>query len=312
MNSNTTSNSLDTQVTETVSDVSDTQTNVDTKTSIVDTQADSLEALIEQELKNAKLQLSDNQMDKVNRYDMPPRVTTDNIVTFLQPVQLNNNDSNDVLLRIILKYMLDMLNYIEDKESELYTVENTMRILCEFLPSLHNNKNLAVLVKAKFDEFIVKNSLHQLIPYYNKIFSDKMYDNISNRSTPGEIYISKDEIDLFTEIYNREVADRVKKLNSLRKPLKFEEEEIVGAKDKEGKWWMAKILKIYSYKEHNVYYVEFLGWGSKFNEFITDTYRIERFNPRKHIYYRPAFKKLQLEKEYTEDNMEELEKHTEE
>lgn len=68
----------------------------------------------------------------------------------------------------------------------------------------------------------------------------------------------------------------------------FTKNEIVGAKDKEGRWWMSQILDIIQYDHHNIYYVSFLGWGDRFNEFITNTSRIKKYNPRRHKYYRPS------------------------
>ena len=92
-------------------------------------------------------------------------------------------------------------------------------------------------------------------------------------------------------LQNQEKCQQIK-LRCMSKsiPPKYEIDEIVGAKDKENKWWMSRILDHVTCHGHTVYYVEFLGWGDHFNEFISDLHRLEKFNPRKHRYYRPEWK----------------------
>jgi hypothetical protein len=172
---------------------------------------------------------------------------------------------------------------------------------------IHRSPKFALVIKAKAEELIMKDKLISLIPYYNLIYTDKMYDNVGpNYTLHGQVLIDEEDINKLVKQYNEEVADRVKRQSKLRLIPKFEEGEIVGAKDKEGKWWMSKVLKVFTHLEHNMYYVEFLGWGTKFNEFITDSYRIARFNPRIHIYYRPAWKKKNIEHEHVHEHEQDL------
>lgn len=68
-----------------------------------------------------------------------------------------------------------------------------------------------------------------------------------------------------------------------RLPNKFEVGQIVGAKDQERKWWMARILYVFVDPNYPYpwYYVHFEGWKDIHNEWISTPFRIKRFNPRR-------------------------------
>lgn len=66
----------------------------------------------------------------------------------------------------------------------------------------------------------------------------------------------------------------------------FKVGQIVGAKDKENKWWLSRILHVYNDHQRDGfwYYVRFEGWGELHDEWIySETYRVRRFNSRKHF-----------------------------
>lgn len=67
---------------------------------------------------------------------------------------------------------------------------------------------------------------------------------------------------------------------------KFKVGQIVGAKDKENKWWLSRILHVYDTPKKNSYwyYVRFEGWGKEHDEWIDgSSYRVRQFNSRKHF-----------------------------
>lgn len=154
---------------------------------------------------------------------------------------------------------------------------------------LHKEPLFALLVKIYFHNFIADQRFIEFVPLYNVIFNDHMYDNTSDVTVFPKI-IPKEFIDKKITEYQEECKRIEYKRRAKRQPPKYEKGEIVGAKDKEGRWWMSRVLEVFHYMEHIAYYVEFLGWGEKFNEFITDGFRIETFKPRKHLYYRPAWR----------------------
>ncbi len=161
--------------------------------------------------------------------------------------------------------------------------------LCQNRQMLLTKPTYAILVKALFHEYIVQKGFTNLITIYNRIFNDKLYADINNTAVFYPILTQEwiqDKIHDFQEKSKQiEYRKRAKRV-----PPKYEVAEIVGAKDKEGRWWMSKVLAVYDYQGHSAYYVEFLGWGDKFNEFIIDGFRIEKFNPKKHRYFRPAWR----------------------
>jgi len=66
----------------------------------------------------------------------------------------------------------------------------------------------------------------------------------------------------------------------------FKVGQIVGAKDKENKWWLSRILHVHNDEERSGYwyYVRFEGWGPIHDEWIySETFRVNWFNARKHF-----------------------------
>ena len=241
---------------------------------------------------------------KEPRYHMPPEVTVDNITALLRPVskEMTFTDSRKTQWAAITHVLIDSIdsdNEVSTEADKIILATVLMRIQVTFLDMLHRYPEFALLIKAKFEQLIIGSKCYELTSIYNEIFTDHMYDPYTDGKSDAvnELVLTADDVYVLTKRYNDEIATRIKRQNSLRPVPKFEEQEIVGAKDKEGKWWMSRVLRIFTHAEHNVYYVEFLGWGDKFNEFITDAWRIARFNPRIHIYYRPAWKKAKESKD---------------
>ena len=159
------------------------------------------------------------------------------------------------------------------------------------------DKDLAeeiIIIKATFHELIVNLGKIHIIEYYNRIFNDNQFDTLLTKPdtniTPVEM--SDEDKQVFIHDYQKRMhAEEVRKrLNA--KPPKYVVGEIVGAQDKEGKWWMSQVLATFSYLGQHIYYVTFLGWGEQFNEFIISPFKIQWFNPKKHRYYRPAHTRI--------------------
>lgn len=148
-----------------------------------------------------------------------------------------------------------------------------------------------ITIKAIFHELIVDHNKIHLIELYNTWFNDKQFDKLLTEPdvniTPIEM-TDDEKKDFIIAMYQKRIhAEEVRKrLNA--KPPKYAVNEIVGAQDKEGRWWMSQVLDVISHLDQHIYYVTFLGWGDKFNEFILNPFNIQKFNPKKHRYYRPA------------------------
>lgn len=161
-----------------------------------------------------------------------------------------------------------------------------------------------LILKGVFDILIVDyNKLH-LVSKYNEIFNDKMYDTLTLTGKDVNITpipLTQKEKEVFIQNYQKKVRDVEVRRRLNAKPAKYTIGDIVGAQDKEGKWWMSQVLDVFSHLDQHMYYVTFLGWGEQFNEFIVSPFKIQRFNPKRHRYYRPAFEKKKDEEGNEED-----------
>jgi hypothetical protein len=248
-----------------------------------------IDIIIAQELANTNseiIKINDTYMP--NDTHMPNDITIDNIQLLLHPYILNT-ERKTTMESLLFRLINDVNNIIGNQNRKKFIIIIfTALIGFKDILNMPNMSKYVLVIKVKFHEFIMKFRTYDLIPIYNQIFNDEIYSHIQLRLTRD--VINQDEIQCLINKYHSNIEDLKNQRIQLRTLPKFDEDEIVGAKDKEGRWWMSKILKVFKHMEHNMYYVEFLGWGPKFNEFIVDSYRISYFNPRKHIYYRPSLK----------------------
>ena len=256
----------------------------------IDNENKNLEKSNKEDINNIFRIDNDDSTDNINILDEGfKRVTLENVQSLLR--DYNKLDRTENMTNTIRK----LLNYAELPHGEDYkkkVVNIIFEVLHSYLDILNSNKNLSqfvLIMKYKFHEMIIDKKMIELVPIYNKTFNDNLYDRIVF-NTPQEIV---DEVDFkaLVDEYNEKKTEYLlrKKYSRTRHP--FEEGEIVGAKNREGDWWMSRIIKIFNYLQHNIFYVEFLGWGEEFNEFIPDVCKIKKFDPIKHKYYRTAWKK---------------------
>ena len=208
--------------------------------------------------------------------------TKDNIHTYINAYSYNPEE--------IRRTFNELLNIVDDSTQKKYAAKLLLIFSYNNIRFLSENKLYALLIKYSSHHFIVEKGWHDLVYYYNLIFNDKMYNDVGD-SNIFEPVLPIEWINEKIKIYqdkHREIE--IKKILK-DKSYKYEKGEIIGAKDKEGRWWMSRIIEIFTYNHHSVYYVEFLGWGENFNEFIVDRFRIDRYNPIKHKYFRPNWKK---------------------
>ena len=224
-----------------------------------------------------------------NRSPQPPRIDVNNINLYLKPFDNYNNSSECAIILSALD-LFKILDYRVPKEDLKKAVYHVM-ITTKGMKFIHENPQFAVVVKAKFHEFIIKDQMINLIPIYNTIFNDNLYDNINIKNVNFELFLSDEEYKKIEKKYNEDIK-KMKVVSKYNTPkYTYEIGEIVGAKDKQGNWWLSRIIQSFLYDSHIIYYVEFVGWGKEFNEFISDRFRLEKFNPRKHKYFRPSFRK---------------------
>ncbi len=180
------------------------------------------------------------------------------------------------------KVEIDLVESIDlvDKQNILQHVVNVIKRY-----NIFDHAKLMLLLKLKFHHLIQRENMIDLVKLYDEVFNDKLYQFIEIEKKLLKP-VTNEDIAKYYEIYNDEV-DKLKTKN-YKFSVKYEEGEIIGAKSIYDQWWMARIIKIIVIDEHVVYYVEFLGWGKEFNEFITSPLKLARYNIHKHKYYRKA------------------------
>lgn len=148
----------------------------------------------------------------------------------------------------------------------------------EYIDVLEQSPLLAKSLSKKIDDLIINHNMIELIPIYNLIYTNDKYKDIQSQP----ILLTSEITDILLAEYHAPIP-----IVTHDKP-KYAVGEIIGAKDKEGNWWMSEVLFSTSYNTHIIYYIKFLNWGDQFNEFIHEKHRMQRFNPFKHKYYRTA------------------------
>jgi len=235
---------------------------------------------------DCQLPTVDCQIEKNAKHEKKEKITVDNIYDYLNDYNLLNKTRKQRFISMV-QFQLVTIKKITGRQNKILFAIAIFKCICEYLDVMNNDKTVAKLVitlKAKLHHLIKFECIYELIPIYDEIFNDQLYKDID---VPDDIEIPNEQIDSYIKQYNDALMKYKKKVY---KAPQFEKGEVVGAKDKEGNWWMSEVLEIFTYKEHAVYYVKFFGWGDQFNEFITSTRNIKKFNPRKHLYYRPAWK----------------------
>jgi hypothetical protein len=210
----------------------------------------------------------------------------------------DNKDDNECKTSALDKIALIFDTMIETCEeapdiAKPYLAKVMFMYATQHINFLLKYKLYALLIKALFHQYITIHRCLDLVPLYDIIYNDKLYTaNSKHVFTP---VLTQEWMDTQIKAYQLECTHIEWRKKAKKQTPKYEVNEIVGAKDKEGKWWMSRVLSVFTCQEHTVYYVEFLGWGDKFNEFISDSYRIEYFKPKKHRYYRPAWRKNNID-----------------
>ena len=229
-----------------------------------------------------------------DNFDASVVYTTDTIANYVQPKATSAED--------IYYYEQEMLANIY---SIIHIMESTERInvmypmivrttfmqlkyLCKLIDFMRSNQTFLLFVKSLFHRYIAGSGHKELIDIYDEIFNDKLYSGDSAKHVFVPTLSAEWRMEKIKE-YQEQMQQVQIRRAAKRNPPKYEAGEIIGAKDKEGRWWMSKVLAVYEYQNNQVYYVEFIGWGDKFNEFIADGFRLQKFNPKRHRYFRPAW-----------------------
>ena len=128
-------------------------------------------------------------------------------------------------------------------------------------------------IKATFHDLIVEEKKSDLIPVYAKYW-DNIYEG-----RPFEIFT----IDIpsnIVEALNTKYAEKLAEIECRRmakNSAKYKVRDIVLVRDQLNQWLLSRVLQVYAYDNHTVYYVEFLEYPDITNEIIVDPLRIKKY-----------------------------------
>lgn len=166
---------------------------------------------------------------------------------------------------------------------------------------IKKDSDLMSLMKESLTQFIAVDGI-SLIDSYQLLFHDNKFDNYEIPKDKLRQSLEQPKLpplgaeDLinienwvaancrWTVIRNLNMDGKsVKIQKNKKKSIKFEVGQIVGARDQESKWWMARILYVFEDPNYPYpwYYVHFEGWKDLQNEWISSPFRIKNFNPRR-------------------------------
>lgn len=122
------------------------------------------------------------------------------------------------------------------------------------------------------------------------IINENINYRIINKQSVDHIPISV-ECRLFIENSVKDMKGTRQYVKAPKPNKRFKVDEIIGSRDLQNNWWLSRILYIHDDPNHPElwYYVRYEGWGVVHNEWISSaSFRIQKFNPRKHILKRPV------------------------
>ena len=213
-----------------------------------------------------------------------------------------DDDDNSEYVFIILKKMIKRLS--DDLENNA-PVGDSSQELKMFLniqkDEIKKSSEMVNLVKESLVGFIATNGI-QLLEEYTIICDDPKFDDyvIPAYHKADELIQpilpplgAEDMLNIDKYVEKNCHWNLIRKANEPGAPVIKKKKElarytvgqIVGAKDKERKWWMARILYVFEdpHYPYPWYYVHFEGWGELQNEWISSPFRIKNFNPRRDI-----------------------------
>ena len=130
---------------------------------------------------------------------------------------------------------------------------------------------------------------------YNRLVIHKMINNIKTDDYKNNIHFRESNtavrnippMSVEERIIIEEKLPQYRYSRQIKKNQKpFNVGEIVGAKDKENKWWLARVLHRHDAPDcaDYWYYIRFENHGPMHDEWISSkTYRVRYFNAKKHF-----------------------------
>jgi hypothetical protein len=189
--------------------------------------------------------------------------------------------------------IINMINDAEDNENMNVSYDHVILLINTLII------NGKLLEKHQAVILIIFHKIHNIQKSYAKSCLYKILHNITTKKSYKNIHFR-----IIKKIFNNNppISEDIRKniestlpqfrycrqaCNLLKNNIKkFKIDQIVGARDKNNKWWMSRILHVYNdpNSKFSWYYVHFEGWSKCDREWIcSSSYSVRVFNPRKHI-----------------------------
>ena len=193
--------------------------------------------------------------------------------TLHNALQLSDRFMYESQIKIIYMFLLK-------NPSEIFSEENkkTLREIFGMVCDMMNNTYAKTIFGWLNDEYDVLPNIHSKPP------------------VPEDIRkaMEKRAVDIDTMLQKRhqwqeENPEKVSEKKALKKvPKKFKVNDIVGVKDREKKWHMARVIYVFEDDKFPFpwYYVHFHNWHDNFREWIGDSNRIKPYMPERDFFRR--------------------------
>jgi hypothetical protein len=199
------------------------------------------------------------------------------------------SESHTLIMKSTILNQITLIQEIDD--SEYKTVNHQMYNILKNMLILHGS------VISRMPTFIteIENCMTLIELSYSRYVIHKMINNLRNGVHKDNIHFRESNT-VVSNIPPMTVEERMaieEKLPQFRysrqikkKQKPFNVGEIVGAKDKENKWWLARVLHRHDASDSpdHWYYIRFENCDAMHDEWISSkTYRVRYFNPKKHF-----------------------------
>ena len=205
----------------------------------------------------------------------------------------NNNDENNNIYECneypnkekrikYFMYNLKMAQSIEDNNISNVIIFN----ICISYLDVFNDNRFIDLRKSIFNKILkfIEIGYYDYIKFgciLFKNFKKHIYENHNMKLYKKDNTINYDLLENINMIdINNKINSSILYAKTI-KP-KFREGQIIGASDKNNKWWMSMVKKIFIVDKKIVYLIKFIGWDNSCDEFIEQGNRLTYYNPYKH------------------------------
>jgi hypothetical protein len=195
---------------------------------------------------------------------------------------------DDLQIPLIKFTLLNQFNIIEQSVLNRYlSVKMLQNMLILHGKALANVPEFINLLFRRLFQLQLKYDERVLFKILTNIKQHKYRNNIHFRYMENVNLNNIPPIPAENRLFIEKTLPQIRYQKQFKKiPKPFKVGQIVGAKDKENKWWLSRVLHVHKPTDTNIYwyYIRFEGWGNMHDEWINSrTYRVRYFNAKKHF-----------------------------